>query len=81
MTIDNAIVIIDEINSFLHPAAVKALLRILQTQYTQYQYIISTHAPEVISFSNPKTIYLVKRVGYESSIEQLNLVEVGKFRR
>ena len=60
MTIDKAVVIIDEINSFLHPAAVKALLRILQTQYTQHQYIISTHAPDVIGFSNPKTIHLVK---------------------
>ena len=28
MTIENAVIIIDEINSFLHPAAVKALLRI-----------------------------------------------------
>ena len=65
MTIENAVIIIDEINSFLHPAAVKALLRIMQTQYTHHQYIISTHSPEVISFSNPKTIHLVKRAGYE----------------
>jgi len=80
MTIDNAVIIIDEINSFLHPAAVKGLLRILQTRYTQHQYIISTHAPDVIGFSNPKTIHLVKRIGYESSIERLDLAEVGKFR-
>lgn len=80
MTVDNAVIIIDEINSFLHPAAVKALLRILQTQYTNHQYIISTHAPEVIAFSNPKTIHLVKRAGYESSVERLDLAEVGKFR-
>jgi hypothetical protein len=80
MSVDKAVVIIDEINSFLHPAAVKALLRILQTQYGQHQYIISTHAPEVISFSNPKTIHLVKRNGYESSIERLNLADVGMFR-
>ncbi|MBB3570416.1 AAA family ATPase [Rhizobium sp. BK491] len=80
MTLDNAVVIIDEINSFLHPAAVKALLRILQARYADHQYIISTHAPEVIGFANPKTIQLVKRVGYESSIERLNLAEVGKFR-
>jgi predicted ATPase len=80
MTIDKAVIIIDEINSFLHPAAVKALLRILQTQYTQHQYIISTHSPEVIGFSNPKTIHLVKRAGYESSVERLDLTQVGKFR-
>ncbi len=80
MTIDKAIVIIDEISSFLHPAAVKALLRILQTQYTQHQYIISTHAPEVIGFSNPKTIHLVKRTGYESSVKRLDPTKVGQFR-
>ncbi len=80
MTIDNAIIIIDEINSFLHPAAVKALLRIIQTRYSQHQYIISTHSPEVISFSNPKTIHLVKRAGYESSVKRLDLAKVGELR-
>lgn len=80
MTIENAIIIIDEINSFLHPAAVKALLRILQTKYTQRQYIISTHAPEVIGFSHPSSIHLVKRSGYESTVVRLNLAEIGEFR-
>jgi predicted ATPase len=81
MTVENAVIIIDEINSFLHPAAVKALLRILQTEYAQHQYIISTHAPEVIGFSNPRRIHLVKRDGYESTVEQLSLEEVAEFRR
>jgi hypothetical protein len=80
MTVDRAVIMIDEINSFLHPAAVKALLRILQTHYSQHQYIISTHAPEVISFSNPTTLHLIKRSGYESKIEKLDLSEVDQFR-
>ena len=80
MTVENAVIIIDEINSFLHPAAVKALLRILQTEYTQHQYIISTHAPEVIGFSNPKSIHLVKRDGYDSTITCLDLEDVNEFR-
>lgn len=80
MTVQNAVIVIDEINSFLHPAAVKALLRILQTEYAQHQYIISTHAPEVIGFSNPRTIHLVKRDGYESSVHRLDLEEVDQFR-
>jgi predicted ATPase len=80
MTIENAVIIVDEINSFLHPAAVKSLLRILQTEYSQHQYIISTHAPEVIGFSNPRTILLVKRSGYESSVAPLVLEEVDQFR-
>jgi energy-coupling factor transporter ATP-binding protein EcfA2 len=80
MTIENAVIIVDEINSFLHPAAVKALLRILQTQYSQHQYIISTHAPEVVGFSNPRTIHLVKRSGYESTVTPLVLEHVNQFR-
>lgn len=80
MTVDDTVIIIDEINNFLHPAAVKALLRILQSRYAQHQYIISTHAPEVISFSNPKSIHLIKRDGYESSITRLNLSNVEDLR-
>ncbi|MCD2178269.1 ATP-dependent nuclease [Rhizobium sp. C1] len=80
MTIEDAVIVIDEINSFLHPAAVKTLLRILQTEYNQHQYIISTHSPEVISFSNPSTVHLVKRSGYESTVHKLNLNQVEDFR-
>lgn len=80
MTIDRAVILIDEINSFLHPAAVKALLRILQTEYAQHQYIISTHAPEVIGYSNATTVHLVKRSGYESTISALNPNEITTFR-
>ena len=80
MTLDNAVIIIDEINSFLHPAAVKALLNILQKNYDQHQYIISTHAPEVMSYGNPATIHLVKRVGYELSVEKLDTTKVMTFR-
>lgn len=80
MTVKNAVIIIDEINSFLHPAAVKAVLRILQTEYGEHQYIVSTHAPEVVGFSNPRTIHLVKRHGYESTIEQLDLTSVDRLR-
>ena len=80
MTIEQAVIVIDEVNSFLHPAAVKTLLRILQTEYNQHQYIISTHSPEVISFSNPSTVHLVKRNGYESTVHRLNINQIDDFR-
>lgn len=80
MTQTNSVFIIDEINNFLHPSAVKSLIRILQTEYNNHQYIISTHAPEVISFSNSKTIHIVKREGYESRVERLNLEKIDTFR-
>lgn len=80
MTLDDAVIVIDEINSFLHPSAVKSLLRILQTFYTSHQYIISTHSPEVISFSNASTIHIIKRDGYKSFSRNLKLTDVSDLR-
>ena len=80
MTTTKSVIIIDEINSFLHPGAVKALLRLFQTEYSQHQYIISTHSPEVISFSNPSTLHLVRREGYRSSVKALRLDQVDELR-
>lgn len=71
MTTAESVIIIDEINSFLHPGAVKALLRLFQTEYSHHQYIISTHSPEVISFSNPSVIHVVRRQGYRSQVHSL----------
>ncbi len=80
MTVNKSVIIIDEINSFLHPAAVKSLIRIIQTKYSDHQFIISTHAPEVIGFANPKTAHLVRRTGYASTIERLDLSSVDRLR-
>ena len=80
MTMEQAVIIVDEINSFLHPAAVKALLRLLQTHYDQHQYIITTHSPEVIGFSNPSRIHLVRKSGYDSVVEAVQLDSVESFR-
>jgi energy-coupling factor transporter ATP-binding protein EcfA2 len=76
MTTKKSIIVIDEINSFLHPAAVKRLLRILQSNYDQHQYIISTHSPEVISFGNPKSLHLVTREGYTSSVKKIDIDDI-----
>lgn len=45
---DPQIILIDEPNSFLHPGAARALIRVLR-HFPQHQYVIATHAPEVIS--------------------------------
>ena len=78
MTTTESVIIIDEINSFLHPGAVKALLKLFQTEYSQHQYIISTHSPEVLSFSNPATVHLVQRNGYKSTVRPLDLGQLDQ---
>lgn len=80
MTFERAVIVIDEISSFLHPAAAKALLRIIQTNYAQHQYIISTHSPEVLSAANPSTVHLVKRNGYDSVVERVELSKLDELR-
>jgi predicted ATPase len=80
MSSDPTIFVIDEINSYLHPTAVKLLLRLLQNNYGHHQYIISTHSPEVISSGGASTVYLVKRDGMESSIQSVDMANVGDLR-
>lgn len=45
---DPQIILIDEPNSFLHPGAARALVQVLR-KFSKHQYIIATHAPEVIA--------------------------------
>jgi len=80
MTFERAVIIIDEISSFLHPAAAKALLRIIQTNYAQHQYFIGTHSPEVLSAGNPATVHIVRRNGYDSVVDRVNLGELDQLR-
>jgi energy-coupling factor transporter ATP-binding protein EcfA2 len=79
-TSEPALIVIDEINSFLHPSAAKALIRLLQSEYGQHQYVISTHSPEVISAGKPASIHLVERNGFESVVRPIDLDNVVDLR-
>lgn len=70
-TSEQSVIVIDEINTFLHPAATKRLLAILRSEYPQHQYIISTHSSDVVSYVAAEKIYLVQKVGYESNIQPI----------
>ncbi len=67
-------IIIDEPQSFLNPGAVRKLIEILK-QYSQHQFIIATHSPEVVSVVNPQTLFLLRKVEAETMIEQLDSAE------
>lgn len=80
-------ILIDEPNSFLHPAAARKLAEILKIDFPEHQYIIATHSPEIIRASDPSTLFMVRSEGRESKIERLDskdikdqgkcLIEVG----
>src|SRR5260370_17971966 len=67
-------IIIDEPQSFLNPGAVRKLLEILK-QYSQHQFIITTHSPEIVSIVNPQTLFLLRKVEVETMITQLDSAE------
>ncbi|MBP2569011.1 putative ATPase [Agrobacterium tumefaciens] len=80
MTMERSVIVVDEISSFLHPAAAKALVRILESHYSQHQYIISTHSADVIAASSPSTVHLVKKNGFESSVVKIDLKDIYQLR-
>jgi hypothetical protein len=62
-------IVIDEPSSFLHPGAARALMGILK-RFSQHQYIIATHSPEIISELADAPISIVRWEDAESSVEQ-----------
>ena len=74
-----SVIIIDEPQSYLHPGAVRKLINILH-QHPQHQYIIATHAADVITATNPENIILVRKKDSESYFEQIDASETQKLR-
>jgi predicted ATPase len=80
------ILLIDEPNSFLHPGAVRELVRILR-ENPRHQYIISTHFPAVVEVAQPTNLHVLSWVDGETKIvsadvraveaQRLVLKEVG----
>lgn len=63
---DPRIILIDEPQSFLHPGALRTLLRILRTT-GEHQYIVTTHSPIPLTDTEPSSITVLKNEGNESS--------------
>lgn len=72
------IFVIDEPNSFLHPSAARALFRILKDE--DHQYIVSTHAAEIVSISEPSTLHLIRWENGSSKVDPLAADKIGEVR-
>ena len=62
-------IIIDEPGSFLHPGASRALMGILKG-FSQHQYIIATHSPEIIGELSDAPVSIIRWVDSQSVVEQ-----------
>ena len=79
-TMRPGVVVVDEINSFLHPLAIKKLTNILRTKYSFHQYIISAHAIEIIKWCDPDTVTLVTKPGEETKTTAVSRGDVSHLR-
>lgn len=76
---DEKVIVIDELNSFLHPMAVKRLIRILKTHYAHHQYIISTHYTDVIAWSDPDKVIITQNTDGACTAKNISIADVRDF--
>jgi hypothetical protein len=62
-------IVIDEPQSFLHPGTVRKLFEILKS-YPQHQYVITTHSPNAVTAADLNALFLVRKHGEQSVVEQ-----------
>ncbi len=74
------IIIIDEPQSFLHPGAVRKLFSILQSEFPQHQYLITTHSPLVLAVCRPRTVVVLRKQQNETVFSSLALSDVDNLR-
>jgi hypothetical protein len=67
-------IVIDEPQSFLHPAAARKLIEVLKS-HGEHQFIVATHAPAVIAAAEPATLTLVTLKDGETVVTQVNATE------
>ncbi len=73
------IIAIDEPQSFLHPGAARKLIEVLK-EYSQHQYIIATHSPNIIAACDPTSITVATLQKGETQLTEVNLSETGRLR-
>ena len=74
------VIAIDEPNSFLHPRALRELLRILSTEGRQHQYILTAHSPDVLTAVNPSLITMFEFDGASTSVKQVDAKNISVIR-
>ncbi|OJT22160.1 hypothetical protein BO221_23930 [Archangium sp. Cb G35] len=56
----SAIILIDEIETHLHPSWQRRVIPALESAFPNSQFIITTHSPQVLSKVRPECIYLLR---------------------
>jgi predicted ATPase len=70
-------IIIDEPQSFLHPASAVKLIQVLK-RYPQHQFILATHSPSIITAAGPSNLLALTYDG-ETHMEVFDLQKATSF--
>ena len=73
------VLLIDEPQSFLHPGAVRKLFQIFR-EYSQHQYIVSSHSPLALTAAEPERILVMAKEGFETAVRRLDFGEIEEKR-
>lgn len=73
------VILIDEPNCFLHPAASKALIAALR-EFPQHQYILATHSFEILSEFSPQEILHLEQDGATTKISKYSELSIESSR-
>jgi hypothetical protein len=77
---EGRVIAIDEPNSFLHPGSARRLVQVFN-RYPMHQFIIATHAPDIISAAAPKAVFLVRWEEDHSEVDRLGLSDIRATRQ
>jgi predicted ATP-binding protein involved in virulence len=64
----SGIILIDEIELHMHPTWQRMIIPRLTKTFPNCQFIITTHSPQVLSYVQPESIYLLKKVGEDTVV-------------
>lgn len=74
------VILIDELQSFLHPDAARKLIETLRFYGNKHQIIIVTHSPTIITQAQPSTVTLIKQRNSKSVLQKIDINKVDKQR-
>ena len=75
------VIILDELQGFLHPGAVRKLVEVLRRYSKEkHQLVIATHSPTVIASADPNSVTMIKQEGAVSVFESIDIKKTAEQR-
>ena len=73
------LVVIDEPELGLHPAAIRVLARLIERASTQMQILVSTQSPTLVDYFEPEQILVAERTDHGSEFRRLDTTALAEW--